>query len=64
MPALWTSTIPRKVTPVATVADPACAALVALWGLMKLLRTRSLWPFAGYCFLAGFAILIARGFGA
>jgi undecaprenyl-diphosphatase len=39
-------------------------ALAALWGLMKLLRTRSLWPFAGYCFLAGLAILIARGFGA
>lgn len=39
-------------------------ALVALWGLMKLLRTRSLWPFAGYCVLAGLAILLARSFGA
>lgn len=39
-------------------------ALAALWALMKLLRTRSLWPFAGYCALAGFAVLVARGFGA
>jgi undecaprenyl pyrophosphate phosphatase UppP len=39
-------------------------ALVVLWGLMKLLRTRSLWPFAGYCLVAGVAVLIARSFGA
>ena len=38
--------------------------LLAIGGLLRLLRTRSLYPFAGYCALVGIAVLIARAAGA
>ena len=39
-------------------------ALVAIKALLWLVRGRSLVPFAGYCIIAGVAVLIARGAGA
>lgn len=39
-------------------------ALVALWGLMKMLRRYPLWIFAAYAFLLGSGIIIARTLGA
>ena len=38
-------------------------ALVAIKALLWLVRGRSLVPFAGYCIIAGVAVLIARGAG-
>ena len=39
-------------------------AIVALWGLMKMLRRYPLWIFAAYAFLLGFGVILARSFGA
>ena len=39
-------------------------ALLAIRGLMGLLRRGSLWPFVWYCLAAGAAVLIARAVGA
>ena len=39
-------------------------ALLAIRGLMALLRRGSLWPFVWYCLAAGAAVLIARAAGA
>ena len=39
-------------------------ALIAIRGLLWLVRGRSLVPFAGYCLIAGLAVLIARAAGA
>ena len=38
-------------------------ALLAIRGLMGLLRRGSLWPFVWYCLAAGAAVLIARAAG-
>ena len=38
-------------------------ALLAIRGLMALLRRGSLWPFVWYCLAAGTAVLIARAAG-
>ena len=38
-------------------------ALIAIKALLWLVRGRSLAPFAGYCMIAGVAVLIARAFG-
>ena len=39
-------------------------ALVAIKALLRLVRGRSLVPFAAYCLIAGLAVLIARAVGA
>ena len=46
------------------VAVSFAAGLLAIGGLLRLLRTGTLYPFAAYCALAGVAVLIARAAGA